>query len=174
MVGCPKSKALCVGNGDGSCLFLQPKTEQEWDPIGDSLKELQRKKDEAVTMSVDVLLRGQFSNLFIAGLSNGLVRIFTTDEPRCLVELQAHSRQINALACHPSKPLFVTVSDDTFLNVWDISKQEQFEISLVSSSRCPDLQLTGVTFGANAEGALNSIVASVYDYKLMLVWDEVL
>lgn len=116
-------------------------------------------------MSVDVLLRGIHSNLFVAGLSNGLVRVFTTDEPKCLLELQAHSRQINALICHPTKPFFATAADDTFLNVWEISKQAVFDVNLVLSNRCPDMQLTGVAFGSNSESTLSSVIASVYDYK---------
>lgn len=74
-------------------------------------------------MSADIMLRGSYSNLFIVGLSSGLVKIYSTEEPRCLLELQAHSRQINALVCHPTKPVFATASDDTFLNVWEINKQ---------------------------------------------------
>ena len=51
------------------------------------------------------------------------------------------------------------------MNVWEISKQSAVDVNLVLSSRCPDMQLTGVAFGANTEGSLSSVIASVYDYK---------
>ena len=38
------------------------------------------------------------------------------------------------------------------------------------SSRVNDYQLTGIAFGKENH---SSIVCSVYDYKVMLVWDDV-
>lgn len=57
MAACPKTKTLAVGTGEGSCLFLHPKDGAEWDPLGDSIKEISSKHD-AAAMSVDILLRG--------------------------------------------------------------------------------------------------------------------
>lgn len=45
-------------------------------------------------------------------------------------------------------------------------------MNLVISSRCNDMQLTGVAFAGLESGSLNSIVATVYDYKSILVWDD--
>jgi hypothetical protein len=37
-----------------------------------------------------------------------------------IAEVGAHSRGINALACHPQIPIFATCSDDTFLNIFEV------------------------------------------------------
>jgi WD40 repeat protein len=84
--------------------------------------------------------------------------------------LAAHSRQVNALACHPTKSIFVTVGDDTFLNVWEVESGAAFNIRLVMSSRVPDFMLTGVCF---ANQNYNSILATVYNFKTVIVWDDI-
>lgn len=57
MVACPKTKTIAVSTGDGSCLFLQPKDGNEWQPVGDTIKEVMS-KSEFSALSVDILLRG--------------------------------------------------------------------------------------------------------------------
>jgi WD40 repeat protein len=60
-------------------------------------------------------------NLFLIGYSNGLIRIFKSDDGAILFELSAHSRQVSGLACHPKgKSIFATVGDDSFMNLWEI------------------------------------------------------
>ena len=71
-------------------------------------------------------------NYYIASLSNGVVKIFNCKTGAHLVDIQAHSRQINALACHPSKPIFVTVSDDTIVNLWKCKATDKEVISEVN------------------------------------------
>lgn len=123
-------------------------------------------------MTVGTLFRGASGNLFVVGYSNGMVKLYTSDEPRLVASVQAHSRQVSAIACHPSKQLFATVGDDTFMNVWEVPKNS-IDVSLNVSARANDMQLTGVCF-AGSEGVITSVVASVYDYKSILVWDDVL
>ena len=65
------------------------------------------------------------ANLFIDGTANGLLKFINADEACVVAELQAHSRQINDLLCDPMRiPSFMTVSDDTFVNVWSCSVQQ--------------------------------------------------
>lgn len=90
MASCPKSKTLAITTGDGSCLFLLPKESEEWEPVGDSIKEIGASYDWAA-LSVDILLRGA-NNLFVVGYSHGMIRLYTSEKPRPLIELQAHSR----------------------------------------------------------------------------------
>lgn len=91
MAACPKTKTLAMATGGGSCLFLKPKEGGEWDPSGDTIKEITGSFDWAA-MSVDVLLRGAQTNLFVVGYSNGSIRLYSTDQPTVLVQIQAHSR----------------------------------------------------------------------------------
>ena len=59
------------------------------------------------------------------------------------------------------------------MNVWEIagSKIDSLDVNLLSSSRCADFELTGVCFGGNGN---TSVVATIYDYKSVLVWDNAL
>ena len=63
-------------------------------------------------------------NYFVVAHANGLVKLYKCRDPqnenKCayLCDIQAHSRTINALVCHPTKPTFATVSDDTMVNLW--------------------------------------------------------
>ena len=119
-------------------------------------------------LSVDLLVRGQ--NLYVVGFASGIVKLYGSQSGVKVCELAAHSRQINALACHPAKSIFVTVGDDTFLNVWEVESGAAFNIRLVMSSRVPDFLLTGVCF---ANQNYNSILATVYNFKTVIVWDDV-
>ena len=99
-----------------------------------------------------------------------MVHLYATDSGKKVAELAVHSRQVNALACHPTKSIFVTVGDDTFLNIWEVVSGGQFAIDLRLSSRVSDFQLTGVCF---AKKNSNSVLATVYNFKTALVWDDV-
>lgn len=69
--------------------------------------------------------------------------------------------------------MFVTAGDDTFVNLWEVtgSSIERLDINLLTSSIVNDYQVAGITFG---QENYRSIVASVYDYKVLLVWDDIL
>jgi len=58
--------------------------------------------------------------MFVAGFSNGLVKLIAKNG-ELLSDISAHSRTITAMACHPSKSVFATCGDDTFLNIWEVS-----------------------------------------------------
>ena len=57
MASCPKTKTLAVATGDGSMLFLLPKDGAEWEPVGNSIKEISSTFEWAA-LSVDILVRG--------------------------------------------------------------------------------------------------------------------
>ena len=103
---------------------------------------------------------------FVVAYSNGSVRLYQPDTGSLLAEVGAHSRQINGLACHPAQGLFATCADDSFMNVWKVTPEGN--VTIMSSSRVPDFQLTGVCFAGKFS---QSVVASVYDYKQLIVWD---
>jgi len=86
MASCPKSKTLAVGTANGCCIFMSCKSSEEWQPLGESLKELSSQFDYVV-MSLDILLRGSHTNLFVVGYSHGMVRLYTSDDPKCIVEV---------------------------------------------------------------------------------------
>lgn len=67
----------------------------------------------------------------------------------------------------------MTAGDDTFVNLWEVSGStlERLDINILTSSIVNDYQVVGLAFG---QENYRSIVASVYDYKLLLVWDDIL
>ena len=77
------------------------------------------------TVNSIVVLKGGKSNFYAAGLANGLVRIFDCQDCHHLVDIQAHSRAINAMAPHSDLPIFATVGDDTMVNVWSLDVDGQ-------------------------------------------------
>ena len=72
---------------------------------------------ETIVNTLD-MMKTEDQSYFIAGHSNGLIKIFNCNTGAHLVDIQAHSRTVNAIVCHPSKPIFASVSDDTFVNLW--------------------------------------------------------
>ena len=81
--------------------------------------------------------------------------------------LGSHSRCLNALTCHPERPLFLTCGDDTFLNVFSVGgdREDQVDVSLTLSSKVNDYMLVGAAFSGDT-----SIVAAPYDFKNLVVW----
>jgi WD40 repeat protein len=110
------------------------------------------------------------TNIFVVAFLNGTVKLFNSETGALVGEVGAHSRQINGLVCHPTKSVFATCSDDTFLNVWEVQGDE-IEIDVVISSRVADFILTGVCF---ADPNHSSLICTVYDYKQMIVWNNIL
>ena len=96
------------------------------------------KVNEVPATTASVINRGE--NLFAIGFANGAVKLYNCESGTIICELQAHSRQINGLVCHPTKSVFATCGDDTFLNVWEVSgsKLENLDINLICSSRVTD------------------------------------
>lgn len=78
--------------------------------------------------------------MFVVAFASGTVKLYLCDTGNELCELAAHSRQINALAAHPTKQVFATCSDDTFVNLWEVSgsRIDTLDINLLVSSRVND------------------------------------
>ncbi len=52
------------------------------------------------------------------------------------------------MVCHSTKPIFVSIADDTFVNIWKIiidkSDDSVNDVELISSERISDQLLIGV------------------------------
>ena len=74
--------------------------------------------------------------MFIVAYASGVVRLFLCETGQKVCEIGAHSRQINALVTHPTRTVFVTAGDDTFVNVWEITGAtlERLDINILTSS----------------------------------------
>jgi hypothetical protein len=74
---------------------------------------------------------------------------------------------------HPTRALFVTAGDDTFLNVYEVDggSLDKLEVKLLLSSRTNDLMMVGVQFAG--EG-LSSIIAVPYDFSTLVIWNAII
>ena len=89
--------------------------------LSDKLKILTSQENhKEVMVNTISCVKTEKGNYYAAGLSNGLVKLFNCNSGAHLVDIQAHSRSVNAIVSHPDKSIFVTVSDDTFVNVWHV------------------------------------------------------
>lgn len=163
-----RTKILAVGNSNGFIILF--KAEEEGGSVKlNPIKHLSPPAEIPLT-SLGTLFRGE--NLLVAAYSNGTVKIFTFDG-NILVEMSAHSRNINAIACHPNKSIFWTVGDDCFLNVFEVTGDytDKIEVDLRLSSRVTDLMLVGVQYAGDD---FNSIVAVPYDYPNLILCENVI
>lgn len=164
MSGDSRSKTLAVGCGNGNIVIFACDNQLEWKPLHTIVS-----SKEIPLLSLCTLFRGD--NLYIAGYQNGMIKLITTTGV-IICEMTAHSRMINAISCHPSKSVFATCSDDTFLNVFEVSgdKTDKIDVNLIVSSRVNDYMLCGVTFGGEGN---NSVLAVPYDFKTLVIWNNI-
>lgn len=164
----PRGRMLAVGNSNGYVILFETDSQAEWKPAHSMAP-----KDEVPVTSIGLLQRSGLSSIFIAGFANGSVKLIHAENGTLLADLSCHSRSLNALACHPTKPIFATCSDDTFLHVFSVSSEREdlIDTTLVLSSRVNDYQLVGLAFGG--EGS-NSLVSAPYDFKTLAVWSNII
>ena len=102
--------------------------------------------------------------LIVTADVTGKLRVYnaSSDKHGLAVEISAHGRTINAIDIHPTLPLVVAASEDTYISAWTLPTTAQPVVrNVVMVSPAPGLW-TGVRFsGKNAE----SVVATCYDSK---------
>lgn len=163
MSGDPKSQTMAVGNSSGYVIIFDCDNQTEW-----KSKASIAPKDEIPVVSIGTLVKGG-DNYYAAAYANGSVKLITSAGV-VVAEIGAHSRGINALTCHPTKAVFATCSDDTFVNVYDVAGEsaENLEVNLILSSKVNDYQLVGLAFGGEGN---NSLIGAPYDYKILTFWN---
>jgi len=110
-------------------------------------------------------------DFIIAALASGTIRLLNAKTAVAIAEIGGHSRIINAIDVHPVLDMFVTVGEDTFVNVWTLpSEATGQEISVTLNAKVDNAFLTGVRFcGPNME----SIAATSYDLDQATIFDKV-
>jgi len=107
-----RTKTLVAGTSTGYLIFFRVEGVSEIIPSSSLCSEA-----EVPVTSMGTLNRG--INLCIASFANGLIWICSFDGS-LVAEITAHSRCINAIACHPTRSVFASVSDDTFMNLFEV------------------------------------------------------
>eukprot|EP00644_Phytophthora_capsici_P017781 jgi/Phyca11/537583/estExt2_fgenesh1_pg.C_PHYCAscaffold_1000004 len=105
-------------------------------------------------------------NWLVAGFLTGCLRLYNPETFHVHAEVAAHTRAITALDAH--NEFAVSVSEDTFMNVWEISSSKAGagpRVKLASSQAVPNDLLTGVAFVST-----NSIFTAAYDSSYLKFW----
>uniref|UniRef100_H3GH00 WD repeat-containing protein 54 beta-propeller domain-containing protein n=1 Tax=Phytophthora ramorum TaxID=164328 RepID=H3GH00_PHYRM len=105
-------------------------------------------------------------NWLLAGFLTGCLRLFNPENFQVHAEVAAHTRAITALDAH--NEFAVSVSEDTFMNIWEISSSKPGaspRVKLVSSQAVPNDLLTGVVFAST-----NSLFTAAYDSAHLKFW----
>lgn len=82
----------------------------------------------------------------IAGWASGHVRMFDAATGAPIAEICAHARAVTALAAHPRRNLFASVSEDTCLLVFTVPNGPDDKIIHLFSAIVPSCLLCGVSF----------------------------
>eukprot|EP00657_Telonema_sp_P-1_P008421 TRINITY_DN29565_c0_g1_i1.p1 TRINITY_DN29565_c0_g1~~TRINITY_DN29565_c0_g1_i1.p1 ORF type:complete len:151 (+),score=41.00 TRINITY_DN29565_c0_g1_i1:95-547(+) len=106
--------------------------------------------------------------IVLTGHPTGCIRVLNRETGIVVVEIGGHSRVINALDVHPTKDMFVTVSEDTYVNVWSLpSETNHQEIGLLLNAQIDSQQLCGVQFCCADQ---SSIMVSAYDSTQLVLF----
>ena len=121
---------------------------------------------------LEVLFGGPNLKLAIVGLPNGCLIGYDLPNLNKRFSMQGHARSITGLTIHPTRCVFASVSEDTYLNIYEISENnKKIDISIIKSLKVENGQLTGVVF---LPPTFCSIAAVSYDLKNINVWNNVI
>lgn len=135
------TKYLACANGDGD-VFVFDST--------DEYKLLGQYKGSGYTCTC----LGIKNDIVIAGYMTGHIRLFKANEVELVKEITAHIRMITGMDIHPNENLFVTCSEDHFVQVWTLPMR------LTSSS------IINTTFTRKLEHKLCTGIAFLSDGRL--------
>lgn len=110
-------------------------------------------------------LRFTADKWLVVGYLTGKLRFYHKDNFRLHSEVAAHSRAITALDVN--EHCIVSVAEDTFMNVWELTtaKTGTPRVKLVSSQPIPNDMLVGVAFAGD-----KSVITASYDTNHLKLW----
>jgi WD40 repeat protein len=109
---------------------------------------------ETKAQSAVTCLRVSKDGMIVVGYASGHIRLY--DNKRIFLEVAAHTRAVTALSLEPkAHTQFVTVSEDTHLNVWSLMAPDSTQkLRLLLSERINQSLLTGVTYCGNTSSLI--------------------
>ncbi|KAK9500340.1 hypothetical protein O3M35_001621 [Rhynocoris fuscipes] len=106
--------------------------------------------------------------LLVAGYGSGHIRLFTINDSQrevsLTVEVCAHAKWITAIDVAPESGYILSVSEDSFAKIWQISKGDHTTVTHRFSSQVKDCMLVGGKF-LTLSGSLFAV--SIYDSNLV-------
>jgi WD40 repeat protein len=116
----------------------------------------------------------------VAGYTTGQIKLYNLTSKVLFAEIGAHTRAISAINAHPDLSQFVSVGEDSIINVWHISTSATTDeskssttegsdnkVSILFTAKATDSLFTGVTFSRNGSSHL---LTSSYDQKKITVF----
>ncbi|GFR95756.1 WD repeat-containing protein 54 [Elysia marginata] len=120
-------------------------------------------------LSVVVNIRGSgwpcnsvaiWKDVILGGFASGHLRVYSATSGAMGAEVTAHARAINAVDIAKDSGLALSVSDDTFLRVWQLKAMNVPQIEFRHSECLTDLQLMGAQF---VDGQGKALCVTGYD-----------
>jgi len=81
-----------------------------------------------------------------ASFSNGILRLYDLNSKKLKVEIAAHTRSINAIDIHPTKPMVVAISEDSFISLWTLPTSSNKKVTNLLCVSPTHALLSGVQF----------------------------
>ncbi|XP_013393021.1 WD repeat-containing protein 54 isoform X2 [Lingula anatina] len=110
-----------------------------------------------------------WKNMVVGGYGSGHLRLYNTDTGNLAAEVTAHARWINAVDVAKNTGLLLSVSEDSFIRIWQLKEGNSPEISFVFGEAVTDLQLVGGCFN-NDDGI--SFVTTGYDNNDIVMFKQ--
>jgi WD40 repeat protein len=105
---------------------------------------------------------GAHFNTLAAGFASGHIRLYDIGKKSIVAEIGAHTRSINALEMHASRPLLIAAGEDTFVSGWTIPTPAD---ATIKSVLC-ESPVLGLLTGARFAGSNQELIATtVYDSR---------
>jgi WD40 repeat protein len=148
-----KDNVLVSGDDHGNIVF--------WSGSGPDVSGSKSTRLSGSGSPVNLLAHGQ--GHLAAAFASGHVRLYDVGKKVATVEIASHTRSINALTIHRTRPLLLSASEDTFVSVWQLPTAATGGQVKHLMAESPVLGLlTGCVFGgANQE----LIVTTTYDNR---------
>ncbi|EFO17206.1 hypothetical protein LOAG_11295 [Loa loa] len=105
----------------------------------------------------------------IIGTFAGQLLFYSTLSGQLMAEVNAHVRQINAIAVAPESAHVISVSDDTMIRLWKLHtrKAKAYRVEWQYNRRVENMPLVGAQF-VNGRGS--GFVVAAYDYSKLLYY----
>lgn len=97
-------------------------------------------------------------DLVLAGYATGHLRIFSTESCQLMTEVAAHARWVSAIDVAPDTGLAMSVSEDSFVRIWQLDHENSSTITLKYSATVSNSQLVGGSF-LESDGSSFAVVS---------------
>lgn len=156
LVYATKESVLVSGDDYGNIVF--------WSGVGADVAHQKTTRIGGAGSPVNLLAYGH--GHVIGAFASGHLRLYDPTSRQLTVEIGAHTRAINGLDVHATRPLVLAAGEDTFASVWQLPTAAAPNVAHLSAESPVLGLLTGARFGgANQE----LILTTSYDNRAIAI-----